>query len=382
MLPTALKKVLSAEARAVLTTLYHESKARLPVWNNRALAIVNPSLAPFGLGYLGRACKLNDATGLFRLAGEVSTRRIGWTEVFAPLTSLVCDVPVPGALRVPSHLRMFVPLDRPLKEITAHWKMRTRLRVFAESCTLRGIHDEVEVSQVNRQLLEPFARARHDQEANVLPEHKVLEFARKGYLGVLTKDGESIAAHLGYTYARRGQRYWYCSRFGYPKEVFDDYHRLSDSNTVNAYWAMHQAMTTGHDVFDFGISSANPDGGLLQFKHRRSGVLSSFDCGAPLWIRLPREALDVFFWRWPVFSLERGGIVLNFGVPRDTTDEGVLTRLRPMAYRGLDVVRIHCGRPLTSLLEDLKSAFAGSGGEQRTAPMFELVEPAATGQNQ
>jgi hypothetical protein len=269
---------------------------------------------------------------------------------------------------------MLVPLNRPWNEITAHWKLAARRRACAESCTVQRVEDEATIRRINHDMLEPFAKVRHGKEANNLSEHDVLRLAHSGYLGLLSKEGVPIAAHVGYSYERKGQRCWECLRFGYPEHVYADQHCLADTNTINAYWAIRYAMDTGHDVFDFGISPPSPDGGLLQFKHRRSGELSAFGCGVPLWLRLPKTDVDEFLWRWPLFSLENGGIVLNLGIPERFSSEEVATRLRPLAYRGLSTVRVRSRHDTVPLRTNLRAVFESSNDHSRLkTPTLEIV---------
>lgn len=374
LLRATMKRWVDIDTRLSFEAVYEDVLNRLPIWNNRALHCADPSLNPFTVGYVGRLTQLHVVTSLFRLNEELFTRTFTWSAAIEPHTSLVCDYPIPGALVVPRHLRMFVPLNRSWNDITAHLKLTARHRACAESCTVQRVEDEATILRINREMFEPFAKARHGKEANNLAEQDVVRLARSGHLGLLSRNSESIAAHLGYSYDRKAQRYWECLRFGYPEHVFSAQRCFADINTVNAYWAIRYAVDTGHDVFDFGISPSPPDGGLLQFKHRRNGGLSAFSCGIPFWLRLPRADVDEFLWRWPIFSLEKDGIVLNVGVPERFSSEDIATRLRPLAYRGLSVVRVRRKHNSAPLLDALKRIFESSSDRSRhKAPTLELV---------
>jgi hypothetical protein len=258
-----------------------------------------------------------------------------------------------------------VPLRDTIEETVSSMKpkLRLRLRGLMARSTMRLVTEPAEAAQLHRTMLEPFARARHEARAVLVPEAEVVRLAREAYLGEVSLDGTPVGAFTGQTYRRGGQRSWEALRVGYSEPVSADPRRLSDANAVLFQWTMQLAIEHGHRVFDLGTSPARPEGGLMQFKRRRGGGLSHFACSTPAWLLPPRQGVDAFFWRWPLFSLEPGGPVLHLGVPPTTSDTEVLARLESLTFGGLEAVRLHPGRAVSpGLLDSVRALFDSPTG--------------------
>jgi hypothetical protein len=359
-----LDPLIPADARLFVRTLPHQLRQRASLWHQRALRIEDLSLVTFRAGFVGHRDHLRAVTDLLRL-GNPATQPLSFETARDPQTALFCDWPLPGAMRVPVLLRTCVSLSSTLETTIAGFEpeLKRRLRRLSERCDVRQVTTAQEAVRIHRELMVPFARARHEDRAELVAEAELVRLAREEYLALVSLDGRAVAAQSGHGYLREGKRCWEALRFGYPEEVFSDPHRMSDANALNAHCALRHAIDTGHQLFDFGTSPASPEGGLLQFKRRRGGFLSSFGCPPALWLRSPRQRPDAFFWTWPLFSLEKDGLVLNLGVPFGIDDDEVAARLKSVAYAGLEAVRLHAGRAVSRALEATAHEIFSSPGE-------------------
>ncbi len=378
----ALASHLPVELRSGLRHAWRSlAKARLWEWG---VSIVEPDgLAPFGIAYVGRLGELPIASDLFGVRSTDVDRTIHPVSVASPeQAALISEMPLPGSLRVLGIMRTMVSLAPSLEQILAGYEpeLRRRIRRLSSGCSVRQITDEQEILRVHRELLVPFALSRHGDRAVIVAEEDILRIAKSGYLGLVSLGGEVVAAHVGFSYRHGDQKVFSAVRFGYPSPVFGDGKKLADANTLNAYCALQHAAETGHDVFDFGTSCARPEGGLLQFKRRRGGELSTFDCESSFWIRLPRSGSAEFLWRWPIFSVDHDRIALHLGVPPRVSDDEVLARMKKLTYGGLGAICLHTARPLgPQLLGRAGEIYGSSSGAvhgKGSAQRFEILEAA------
>ena len=358
-------RVVSADVRATLRAVPNELVIRAPVWRQRAVLLEGPELTPFDVGFAGYPSQLAQVTDLLRLTGTPVTRNLGLDATLASRTALFCDWPMPGAMRIPVLVRTHVPLKGTVAEtvVGLESELRRRMRRLSERSTMVRVTDAEAAVRIHRELMVPFAKSRHVDRADLIAEEELVRLAREDFLGVVALDGQIVAAQSGHSYERNGERCWEALRFGYPEAVYSDPRRLSDANTLNTHWSLEHGIRTGHRVLDFGTSVAAPEGGLLQFKRRRGGSLSIFGCPSSVWLHAPEQSSDGFFWRWPLFSVEAHGLVLQFGVPADVTDAEVTARLKAIAFGGLEAVRLHAGRPVgPELLAAAKEIFSSPIG--------------------
>ena len=159
-------------------------------------------------------------------------------------------------------------------------------------------------------------------------------------------------------------------RFGFSKVVFTDAKRLYELNSVNSYMAAEWAIANNFDFYDIGLSLAQPDGGLLQWKRRRGGQLDSSLTYSYFHVRLPKNGVAQFLWNSPLFDDKSGALALHFGLPAHITDEEALSRYNEMGFGGLTTVYIHHARPLT---ETLLNAFKKLFCDHVRAPIFKTV---------
>jgi hypothetical protein len=275
---------------------------------------------------------------------------------------LISDFPTPGAYRVPVMLNTVVPLGRTLEEITASYRhsLRRLIRGQRPKYSTRQVLLDSEIDALDRDMLEPFASVRHGQKASQLGRDLVRRLAQSstGRLDLVHMDGEPVACYLGSSFVRAGENYWSSVRFGYPETVFSDGCRLRKTNAMVAHLALEWAIDHGFDFYSIGLSMAQPDGGLLQWKKHRAGVLDAKGRYGLLYIRLPKKVAPDYLWTAPLFALENEGLALHLGVPAEASDEAVLDRYREMDFMGLSRICLHgSGMPRTGVIEKIRGLF-------------------------
>jgi hypothetical protein len=136
------------------------------------------------------------------------------------------------------------------------------------------VMDNTDIDRIDRDMLKPYATARHDDGAIQLEPDAVRKMAHPqiGRLDVVYLGDEAVACHLGCMFIRAGKRFWSTVRFGYPEAIFSDHKRLREANSITTYLALEWALENGFDYYNIGISLGRPDSGLLQWKRRRKGA--------------------------------------------------------------------------------------------------------------
>jgi len=344
--------------REILTSVQHTAQVA-SLWNWEFATIDAPGLS-VDILFLGRrslARLIAPLLGIARLeASTEETRSLG--------TVVMSEVPMPYALCVPTHLSVSIPLRRPLEAILAEYdaELRRRVRKLQPSYSWRRVEDDAEIERIERDMLVPFANARHAERATHVALADVLRVAKTGRLDLLSCDGEIVGAHLGHSYFRKGRRNWTTLRFGYPEHVFGNAKRLADANTMNVQLALAYAIAEGYDAYDLGRSLARPDGGLLQFKRRRKGFLDAHGMER-LYVRIPRECASRMLAVSPLFSLRGEAIFLEVGVTATTTDEELVARFREWRFAGLAGVRLHSERAIHRDVRDaIREHYRDRGG--------------------
>jgi hypothetical protein len=261
----------------------------------------------------------------------------------------VTEYPVRDAIRVPFCLVTIVKLGRPIEDIVASYTKSLRRSINAERPHYRyhAITDIAKIDAIERDMLKPYASARHDIGAAHLEPGLVQKFAQKahGRLDLLLNRDEEVGCHLGNPYTRKGKRYWHVNRLGYPSSVFLDYKRWGEVNSINLHLALETAIENGYDYCDYGMSLARPGHGLIEWKRRRRGFLATHDNFNYFYLKLPKIGAAQFLWESPVFGVESGKPTLHLGIPEDKSDEELLERYREMGYAGLYKVYLDCVKP-------------------------------------
>jgi hypothetical protein len=275
---------------------------------------------------------------------------------------LVSEAPIPGALRVPKYVHMVVPLGRPLEDIVAKYDKQLRRRLLKQLPKLeaRQVTEDAEIERVYREMLVPFARARHGEGAHNFSIDFVREMALvRGRLDLVSLSGEEVACELGYGMAHAGKRYWVALRFGCTEAVFSDRGRLRETNSLSNFACLIRSLENRFDFYDMGYCLPRYDDGNLQWKRNRGGALETFRNCDFFFVRLPRDSQARFLWNSPLFSLEAGGVTLRLGLPEGPSDEDVVRRYREIGFGGLTRVYLHCARRASDdLLRQLRSRYA------------------------
>lgn len=331
------------------------------VWRWEFVRLREDNGDPLEVTFLGRRVGRESACSTF---GLVAADTLGGarTAMRSPQRILVSEVPVPGALRVPARVHVVVPLGRPLEDIVGDYSKSLRRRLMKELAhvELRRVTDHAEIERIHREMLVPYARARHGDGAHNFP----IEFVRKvalvrGRLDLVLLQGEEVACKLAYGMVQSGRRYWVALRVGYPEAVFSDPDRLGETNSISSFAGLVQAHENGFDFYDLGQSLPRFDDGNLQWKRRRGGFLEASWSNTFFFVKIPKESQAPFLWNSPLFSLEEGHLTLRLGLPEGPSDEDVANRYREIGFGGLTKVCLHCARPPgDDLIRQLRSRYA------------------------
>lgn len=288
-------------------------------------------------------------------------------------TVVVSEVPTPGALYVPQYLSAVVPLSRSLDEITARYntELRRSLRKNRLRYRMKQALNDDEIETADREMLQPYAAARHGSAASQIEAREVHRVAKvAGRLDLVLLEDEVVACHLGCVVTRAGKRYWSTVRFGYPDTVFSDTKKLREVNAITTFMALEWAIENGFDYYDIGTCLARPDDGLLEWKRRRGGDVDTLGNHGYLFVQLPRVGAAQFLWEAPLFAVEGKNLTLHLGLPNGPSDEEVASRYREMGFGGLFKIYLHCARvPEEQLLDTLRSRYA----HLKSPPVLESI---------
>ena len=276
--------------------------------------------------------------------------------------AFVTEYPMQDSLCMPCLLSTIVKLGRPIDEILATYSKSLRRSISEERSKYRyePITDTAKVEAIEYDFLRPYAAARHDLGAWQLDSKEVKKLAQTdiGRLDLLYKDEEEVGCHLGNVYIRNGKRYWHVHRLGYSYAVFSDYKRWGEINSMNLHLALEAAIKNGYDYCDYGVSIARPGAGLIEWKRRRKGFLSTSENFKYFYMRLPKTGAAQFLWDSPAFAVERDKPTLHLGVPEGKTDEEIAARYREMGYGGLHKVYLNCTKsPSEQLIKAISSLY-------------------------
>lgn len=275
---------------------------------------------------------------------------------------LISEMPSAGALYVPHYLSAIIPLGRPLEEIIARYdgELRRSIRKCRPLYRMQQVLTDEAIGKADREMLQPYAQARHGLHAMQFDSQEVLRIAQTvGRLDLIMKGDEVVACHFGCVVTRAGKRYWSTLRFGYPEAVFSDPKRLREVNSITTFMALEWAIEQGFDYYDIGQCLARPDDGLLKWKRRRGGDVDTLGNQAYMFVRLPKTGIAKFLWEFPLFAVEDSKLTLHLGLPDGPSDEEIVDRYREMVFGGLFKIYIYCAKtPSELLLENLRDRYA------------------------
>lgn len=288
-------------------------------------------------------------------------------------TVWVSEMPTVGALYVPQYLSAVVPLSKSIDEITARYntELRRNLRKNRLRYRMKQALNDDEIESADREMLQPYAKARHGTAACQIEAHEVQRVAKvAGRLDLVLLEDEIVACHLGCVVTRAGKRYWSTVRFGYPDAVFSDTKKLREVNSITTFMALEWAIENGFDYYDIGTCLARPDDGLLEWKRRRGGDVDTLGNYGYLFVRLPKVGAAQFLWETPLFAVEGKQLTLHLGLPDGPSDGEVANRYREMGFGGLFKIYLHCSRvPGETLLDTLRSRYA----HLKSPPVLESI---------
>ncbi|MFZ2335105.1 MAG: hypothetical protein WAW35_09350 [Sideroxyarcus sp.] len=269
----------------------------------------------------------------------------------------VSEMPFPGALCVPLSLRIIVPLAKPTNEIMAGFEgeLRRRIRKNIAHAHMQQVLNDIDIDRAEKEMLRPFATARHGDSAHQIEPDEVRRIAQKaGRLDFVLLGDEVVACNLGCAFTRAGKGYWSTIRFGYPKEVFSNSKRLGETNAISFFLALEWAIKNGFDYYDLGTCFGRPEDTLLQWKNRWGGEISRMGYHDHVHVRLPSVGAAQFLWDAPLFSAEGKNLTLHLGLPDGPNDDEAAIRYQRMGFGGLFKIYLHCSRqPGDLLLEKL-----------------------------
>jgi hypothetical protein len=319
--------------------------------------------------YLGRPEYIASIMALLGINPEINNKSVKANthsdKVFAS------EFPIRNALCLPLYLTTIVKSNLPIDDIMANYSRSLRRSIAAQRAGYRyeTVNDITKVDAIEREMLKPYATARHDVSAFQLDSNLVRKLAltKCGRLDLLFSGEEAVGCHLGNNYIYKGKRYWHVNRFGYPHKVSSDYKLWSEVNSINLHLALEAAIQNGYDYCDYGISLARPGSGLIEWKRRRKGFLSTYGNHNYIYLRLPKNGAAKFLWDSPLFSVENGKICLHLGIPEGNADEDVAARYHEMGYGGLSKVYLQCVQPPSErLIEMIRGLYA----DQESQPMI------------
>lgn len=327
--------------------------------------------SPYDVLYIGR--KTSRAMAKLLMGAQPHGVDSASTAIESNAKVLVSEMPNPGALSVPHYLSAIVPLGRPLEDIIATYnsELRRNLRKTRSRYRMQQALTDEEIERVDREMLQPYAKARHGASAKQLATDEVLRVAKTtGRLDLIMLDDEVVACHLGCVITRDAKRYWSTVRFGYPEAIFSDAKKLREVNSITTFMALEWAIEQGFDYYDIGQCLARPDDGLLEWKRRRGGDVDTLGNHAYLFVRLPKVGAAQFLWDSPLFAVEDDKLTLHLGLPDGPSEEEIGSRYREMGFGGLFKIYLYCARrPSEVLIDTLRSRYA----HLPSPPMVEQV---------
>lgn len=372
---TLIRKFISPSLRFKLREIFNwlkELGSRACFWRWEIVQFPLGCDSPYSILYVGRKTHKDLAKALLTIEGNAE--KLPAKSKISSSTAFVSEIPFPGALRVPGSLCVVVPLGRPIENITAGFgdNLRRLHRKHLKNYRMRQTLNDTEIDQANREMLQPYASARHGAAAAQIAPDEVRRLALKaGRLDFVLVGDEVVACNLGCEFAVAGKKYWSTIRFGYPRAVFSDPKRLSETNAVCFYLALEWAVKNGYDYYDMGACLGRPEDELLQWKKRWGGLVNTMGNYAYFHVRLPQTGAAEFLWNAPLFSAEGNNLTLHLGFPDGHSDEQILNRYRKMRFSGLFKIYLHCAKqPSEFLLDKLRGLYT----RQQSQPIVELVE--------
>lgn len=309
------------------------------------------------INYTGNPNNIMQLAGLLGLKDKATADGSSKVNIQVKIT----DFPRPNALCVPATLTTLVKLDRRLEDILASYSRSLRRSIQGQRSEYRyeTVTSLEKIKEIEALMFKPYADARHENAHHLGLDATIsLATSEYGRLDVLYCGEDAVGCHLGNSYERKGEKYWYVNRFGYPTNIFNDSKRWGEVNSMNLHLALESAIQNGYDYCDYGTSLARPGAGLIEWKRRRKGFLAEEYCNY-FYVKLPESGSRQFLWDSPLFAIEDKKITLHLGIADAKTDEDIMARYHEMGYRGLSKVYLYCKSELKkTLLQSFRDLYA------------------------
>ncbi|POA33864.1 MULTISPECIES: hypothetical protein [unclassified Pseudomonas] len=373
-LAVQIRKLISPSIRFELrktTAWLRDILGRACFWRWEIVRFKLRKDSPYDILYVGRRAQREMAKVLMGVESPVADSKSESDK--SNRTVLVSEIPTLGALYVPHFLSAIVPLGRSIDDITAGYdsKLRRNIRKNQSRYRMKQALTDEEIERADREMLQPYAIARHGTAASQIAPHEVLRIAKTfGRLDLILLEDEIVACQLACVITRAGKRYWSMIRAGYPEAVFSDAKRLNEVNSITTFMELEWAINNGFDYYDIGTCLARPDDGLLEWKRRRGGDIDTLGNHAYMFVRLPKVGAAQLLWHTPLFAVEGKKLTLHLGLPDGQNDEEVVTRYINMGFGGLYKIYLYCTKsPSELLLDRLRSRYA----HLKSPPIVERV---------
>lgn len=328
-------------------------------WEWELVGLKSKVGAPYGLAYLGSSRCRGVAQDILGTREATPVR----FHLRSPDLALASEIPWRGALKVPRSVHMIVALDRSIDEILAGYdrSLRRKLRKHQPEYTRRQISSDSEIDRLCRDMLFPYAAARHGDRAFHYSSDQIRRMAKEyGRLDLTCRGDAEIGCRLGCGHTFHGKRYWIERWFGYPESIYSDPVALREANAMNSFVSIVWAKEHGYDYYDMGACYPHPEDGNLQWKRRRGGAVDLLENFGFCYVRPPRRNRARFFWDVPIFAVEGGALTLHLGLPTDIALDEARDRFRELRFAGLARTYLHCDAPPDdATLEALRGPMAG-----------------------
>jgi hypothetical protein len=207
---------------------------------------------------------------------------------------------------------------------------------------LSRVTEVEEILRLDQEMLRPVASARHGNRSYYLPIADVMDMAlESGQFHLLLHEGEEVGCNIGREYVRNQVRCWESVRAGYPQFIFTDNRRYGEINMMETFLGLEWALENGFEYYDLGISLAQPENGVIQYKRRPGGELDTTGNYNYFYLRPPKSEVAKFYWETPLFAIEGKSIVLHLGLPEGISDLELTNRYKQMGFRGLAKIYLH-----------------------------------------
>lgn len=340
----------------------------LHVWQWRVVKLTSQNEPQTGFCFIGRKSQQALAASLLGMEtpcqGDIPEKHENHV--------LVSELPLPGGLCIPHYLSTVLPLSQDTEKILAGYEKSKRklIRKNRPAYRVCQVSDIREMERLDKNMLRPFAAARHGKDVVHLKHEDIIKMASgNGIMNLVYRGNEEIACHIGCEFIRKKIRYWRGVRAGYPHHIFTDGQTLREVNLMNTWLEMEWAIKYGYTRYDIGISLASPENGVIQWKRSLRGSLDLMGNHGYFYVLMPRKIMAKLLWIKPLFAVESRKITLHLGLPASINKSDMENRYREMAFGGLSKIYLHCE---TRPADEITGFFSALYAHQEHPPSIEI----------